>query len=57
MNKSKTYITTYCGQPLTLYELKNGKITYYTLNKVTGGVLNNIMLEKQAKKKLVNGGL
>lgn len=36
MNKSKTYITTYCGQPLTLYELKNGKITYYTLNKVTG---------------------
>ena len=43
MNKSKTYITTYCGQPLTLYELKNGKITYYTLN--------------QAKKKLVNGGL
>ena len=46
MNKSKTYITTYCGQPLTLYELKNGKITYHTLYKVTGGVWNNNIVEK-----------
>lgn len=51
MNKSKTYITTYCGQPLTLYELKNGKITYYTLNKVTGGVLNNISDGKSIQMK------
>lgn len=60
MNKSKTYITTYCGQPLTLYELKNGKITYHTLNKVTGGVLNNIIVEKTREQgigewKIVNG--
>lgn len=30
MNKSKTYITTYCGQPLTLYEtflLDNSEIS------------------------------
>ena len=52
MNKSKTYITTYCGQPLTLYELKNGKITYYTLNKVTGGVLNNIIVRKTSEKEI-----
>ena len=51
MNKSKTYITTYCGQPLTLYELKNGKYTTYTLNKVTGGVLNNIIVRKTSEKE------
>ena len=57
MNKSKTYITTYCGQPLTLYELKNGKITYYTLNKVTGGVLNNIIVRKTSEKEIGEWGV